>query len=381
MLVLQFVGYTLLVPFFGWGIYLLRRRFLYYEESTMTLEIVTSVAVGLFFWIETMILREALTGQFLLYLASMLGLSMAGFALYAHVVISLASRLIVDMVAPGDDSALDHPRFGPVEVLERNGDYEGALSEYLILARIYPRNVEVLCRTANAHVMLDRPQAAVEWYIRARKRAKRADDALEAVNQLCRLYDNEFAEPEKADYQLARFIQDFPDAPDVSIVRDRLNRRAQKNDWSISDFLNALEDDPLSDSGTSPAPLPEVGPPLTLTKPAVELVALHVAGAADVDAPVQCDDLPLQDSPQPTTAREALMPMSDSRFDIPVDSNDVPRDKRSNGTRKKTSSIRNKSGLEKLDRLDSATTPQPSPPADRISQSGIVLEPMDDKPA
>lgn len=75
------------------------------------------------------------------------------------------------------------------------------------------------------------------------------------------------------------------------------------------------------------------------------------------------------------------MPMSDSRFDIPVDSNDVPRDKRSNGTRKKTSSIRNKSGLEKLDRLDSATTPQPSPPADRISQSGIVLEPMDDKPA
>lgn len=306
MLFIQVVGYALLVPFFGWGIFLLRRRYLYHEESAMSLEIGTTAFVGAFFWVEMLILREALSGQLILMLAAALGLSIAGFALYAHVLISLASRVLVELVSPGWESPEDRPRFGPVEALEREENFEDALSEYLVLARIYSRNIEVLSRTARTYSILGQPEEAEAMYLRARKRAKRADDALETVNHLCRLYDNELEAPEKADYQLARFIRDFPDSPDVDIVRDRLNRRADKTDWSVSDFLEALEDDPLSDP--TPASgleeLPAVGPALNAPAKPVELVSLESEGAAEGSA----SDVQEPATPATAPARKKVNP-------------------------------------------------------------------------
>jgi len=380
----QFVGYALLVPFFGWGIYLLRRRFLYYEENSMGLEVATTAFVAFVFWIETLALREVLSGHFLLYLSAILGLSMAGFALYAHVVISLVSRMVVEMVAPGEDSALDHPRFGPVDTLERDGDYEAALDEYLVLARIYPRNFEVLSRAANAHVMLGRIEDAANWYIRARKRARRVDDALEAVNALVRLYDNELDLPERADYHLARFIRDFPDAPDTDIVRDRLNRRAKKTDWSVSDFLEALDDDPLSEPGLVPSPesLPAVGPPLAPPHQQVELVSLESEGAAE-SAPVP-DGQREQDKYTAKSAKEyvsALTPLSDSDI-VATKREDKSRGKRvANGKGRAKTPARKASGLQALDEVGPITPEEPQEPSKAKKTSAISLEPMEDNGA
>ncbi len=383
MFLVQLVGYALLIPFFGWGIYLLRRRFLYFEESTVTLEVLTVFFVGFFFWVETLVLRQALTGQLLLYLAAILGLSMAGFALYAHVFISLLSRVVVDMVAPGQDTAVDQPRFGPVDALERQGDYDAALGEYLVLARIYPRNVEVLSRTANIHVVLERPAEAAEWYLRARKRAVRADDALEAVNSLCRLYDNELALAEKAEYQLARFIRDFPDSPDVDIVRDRLSRRANKTDWSVSDFLEAMDDEPAVVE--VPADTEKTVPAPSVHKPAqvVELVSLEDEGAADKSdlAPEKrqssSSSLPqkgpgvslerLDDKGTPDSVRPKPKAKSKPKA--------KPKPKKSPKVTKKSSST--------LESMDTAPSERKSPsPVEELEQkkpSGLGLEPLDDR--
>jgi tetratricopeptide (TPR) repeat protein len=212
------------------------------------------------------------------YLAALLGLGVSTFALYAHVLISLASRIVVDMVAPRGENAAYQPRFGPVDALERNEDYEGALQEYLVLARIYPRNYEVLSRTGRVQEILGDNEEAVAWYLRARKRASRAEEALAAVNRLCVLYDTHLGQSEEADRQLALFIKDYPDALDRDIVVERLERRAHRDGVTLSTFLESLEENPLDIE--SEVALAYSAPP-PIAKSAVELVTLESAGAVE----------------------------------------------------------------------------------------------------
>lgn len=278
MVLSQLVGIALLFPFFGWAIFLLRRRFQYYEENSMALEVLTAGALAVFLWIEAAVLKSALSDQIMLYLAALLGLCVSAFALYAHVLISLASRIVVDMVAPRGENAAYQPRFGPVDALERNEDYEGALQEYLVLARIYPRNYEVLSRTGRVQEILGENEEAVAWYLRARKRASRAEEALAAVNRLCVLYDTHLSQPEEADRLLAQFIKDYPDSLDHAIVVERLERRAHRDGFSLSNLLESLEENPLAGEATAELAL---AAPALKGKTAVELVTLESAGAAE----------------------------------------------------------------------------------------------------
>lgn len=361
MLLSQIVGIALLVPFFGWAIYLLRRRFQYFEENSLALEIITAGALGIFLWIEVMILRYALEGQILLYLAAILGLSVSTFALYAHVLISLASRIVVDMVSPRGETAAYQPRFGPVDALEREEDYEGALQEYLVLARIYPRNFEVLSRTGRVQEILEQPEEALTWYLRARKRAARADEALLAVNHLCALYDGQLGQPELADQQLALFIQDYPDSPDREIVVERLERRAHREGFTLSSLLEALEENPLARM-----PVEEVMPE---ARQAIELVTLETAGAAEAAPPEVAPARPRRPS---GIGLESMEHLAASENAAPGANGHGPA--KPGETAKRDSGIQ-KLGLESLESL-----PPESPPATplpRDSKIGISLESMD----
>lgn len=376
----QIVGIALLVPFFGWAIHLLRRRFVYYEENSIGLEAATAGGLILFYWLEATVLKYALGHQVLLYLFSILGLVVAGFALYAHVVISLVSRVLVDLVVPGESGGVDQPRFGPVESLERSEDFEGALKEYLVLARIYPRNFEVLSRTARVNQLLGQPGEAVAWYMRARKRAPGAREALAAVNHLCALYDGELSLPDETDRQLAWFMATYPDSPDASIVRDRLERRAIKSEVSISSRLSALDADPLD---ASEALMPEVpGTPLPLV-PHADLVTLAAEGAAPpaVQAPPEASRL--------TPSRISL----DSLDEVSVSGADAPlKPDRSNGHRAnrpprtsatpaeaRPGTTTSRPHLEALEEAGPAPSPSAAPvPAPK---SSLSLEAMDADPS
>lgn len=360
----QLLGIVLVFPFFGWAIFLLRRRFQFHEENSLVLEILTVAGLALFLWIELTILKYALDDQILLYLAAILALSVSTFALYAHVLISLASRILVDMVSPRGETAAYQPRFGPVDALEREEDYEGALQEYLVLARIYPRNFEVLSRTGRVQEILDRPEEAVAWYLRARKRATRAEEALLAVNHLCTLYDNQLGQPEEADHQLAMFIQDFPDAFDRDIVVERLERRAHRDGFKLSSLLDALEENPLA-----LAPLEEITLPVTLpiAKPPIELVTLQTAGAMETKG-----------KPSPAELR----PKRPSGIGLErIDSASPPEDIRSvsNGPHLSAKPAASKSvsstlGIAPLD--EPLQIPEPTP-ENRDSKPRISLESMD----
>lgn len=365
MVLSQIVGIALLVPFFGWAIYLLRRRFQYYEENSLALEVITAGALAIFLWIEVTILRYFLDGQMLLYLAAILGLSVSTFALYAHVLISLASRIVVDMVSPRGETAAYQPRFGPVDALEREEDYEGALQEYLVLARIYPRNFEVLSRTGRVQEILEQPEEAVVWYLRARKRASRADEALLAVNHLCALYDGKLARPELADEQLALFIQDYPDSPDREIVVERLERRAHREGFKLSSLLEALEENPLALVAVDEA-IPE-------TRQAIELVTLETAGAAEVAPPETPRERPRRPSGIGLEPLEQLAAVDRATADDRSGANGHGPAKPAE-TAKRDSTIQ-KLGIESLESLAPETPPVAPRPRD--SKIRISLESMD----
>lgn len=376
----------MLLPFFGWAIVLLRRRFVYYEENSLGLEAGTVAALALFFWIEASALRYALGNQTLLYFFAVLGISVAAFALYGHVMISLASRVVVDLVVPGDESATLQPRFGPVDALERSEDFEGALHEYLVLARIYPRNFEVLQRTARIQEILGNPEEAATWYLRARKRAANAAEALAAVNRLCALYDAELDRPDEAGNQLAQFIEDFPESPDRLLVVDRLERREHKTEHSVSVILQALDESPLEQAPevtVAQSSLPAAGPPLPW-KPEAELVTLDEAGAVEsrgnTIAPAKPRSIP--DSifldhleSMGVSGRSANGPSGSGsrRADTP----ESPGQKKSDAPRKNGDSDNHKPVLEPLE----TAKPSPEPAADvvpeRQKRPKISLEAMD----
>lgn len=379
---------------------LLRRRFVYYEENSIQLEAGTIVALALFFWLEASVLRHALGHQTLLYFFAVLGLSVAAFALYAHVAISLASRLVVDLVVPGDESTMNQPRFGPVDALERSEDYEGALLEYLVLARIYPRNFEVLRRTGRIQELLENHTEAVTWYHRARKRAASSQEALTVTNRLCAIYDGALDEPASADEVLARFLEDYPDSPDRNLVIERLERRATKSERSISAILQALEESPLAESAEGDdvggfdesVSLPAIGRKLKKPKPV--LVALDDVGASESTIPAPAADD--QDAPaaQKTTPGGSggpqRVPLETMEAAAPdgAEQNAKGKDKKASldktAPAKRAKSVgtngvskRGKSTLEPLETISPADTTVSESQDAPQKRSGISLEAME----
>lgn len=359
LLFAQIAGILLLFPFFGWAIFLLRRRFQFHEENSLALEVMTAATLGLFLWIEIFILRISFGSQMLLYLAALLGLLVSACALYAHVLISLASRILVDMASPRGENAAYQPRFGPVDALERNEDYEGALQEYLVLARIYPRNYEVLSRTARVEAILGHHEEAVTWYLRARKRATRSDEALAVVNQLCLLYDTHLEQPGEADRALVQFMQDYPDSPDREIVVERLERRANRADFTLSAMLEALEENPLAEIDLEVVPAPRT---------TVELVTLEAAGVADHNETAE---------EMAVAGRTVAIALDPIEREIPVEN--PASNGRAGREKRQLDSLPRKSSLQALDDADPIAPLPPSAPESRASKknSSIGLDAMD----
>lgn len=215
----------LLVPYLGWGIYGLRLRYRHHEEFPPAVELATLAGLLVFYGIEFAVLDQWLTAEPIVYLFTVLAFAVSGTALYGHVFISIVSRILVDAVIPNDDLATSGPRFGPAEELEKRGDFEGALQEYLVIARIYPKDPATSIRVAGVYAELKRPLESAQWFERAMTRIDDADRALSIVNRLCGLYDGELDRPEGAVRTLEAFLERFPESDLSDRVRLRLARR------------------------------------------------------------------------------------------------------------------------------------------------------------
>jgi tetratricopeptide (TPR) repeat protein len=213
-----------LVPYVGWGFYTLRLRYRYHEELPLYTEAITVGVILVFYLVELYLLKWSLEEVPVFMMFAMLGLFVSGAALYGPLGVSLFSRLLVDLVMPAERSKTHEPRYSPAEALERQADYAGALSEYLVIARIFPRDATVLTRIGEMHMKLERPEEAVRWFERALVCIDSAEKSLNVTNRICTIYSRQLGSPHETLRLLAEYIEKYPDTPYAVSVRERLER-------------------------------------------------------------------------------------------------------------------------------------------------------------
>jgi len=211
-------------PYMAWGVYTLRLRYRYHEELPALVEALTLILVVTFYVVEMFLLRRYLGHLPVHFMFAILGLVVSGAALYGPMLVSLLSRVVVDLMMPPDQSKTREPRYEPAEALERVGDFDGALGEYLVIARMFPKEPSVLLRIADLYARLDRPAEAVKWYERALTNLNAEDQCLGVTNRLAELYQRKLEQREDAVRVLNAYLSRFPDAEYADSVRSRLQR-------------------------------------------------------------------------------------------------------------------------------------------------------------
>ena len=159
-----------------------------------------------------------------LYLFTILGLVVSSAALYGSMMVSVASHLMVDMVLPGEPQDASSPHFAPAEALERIGDYDSALQEYLVMARIFPKHGSTATRIANCLTRLDRLAEASKSFERALTLIENEEHSLRVTNRLVEIYERRMDQPDDAARILQLYIEKFPHAERIESVRARLDR-------------------------------------------------------------------------------------------------------------------------------------------------------------
>jgi hypothetical protein len=247
----------LLVPYFGWGIYTLRHRYRWHEEMPLSIELATLIAVTLFIGFQVSILQDAARENRVFFIFAVLGLVTSSAALYGHVAISVLSRLIVDFVAPSESVSADKPRFGPAEALERAGDYNGAIQEYLVLARLFPKHPAVYEHLAEAELKANHPESAIAYFHRALALHKQPAAAFAMVMRLADTYARNLNNADAAREVLASFIAEHPRSPEAEQAKARLERLEAPELPVGETKLTALAVQPLEEAAAANEPLSE----------------------------------------------------------------------------------------------------------------------------
>lgn len=344
------IALFLLIPYFAWGIYALRLKYQFHEDLSLATEAFTLLGIVLFYALEISVLREALADNRMQFTFATLGLMASGAALYGHMAISFSSRLIVEAVVPGPNTQDHRPRLGPAEALERRKDLHGALQEYMVIARTFPKDFVVPMRIANIQVQLGEHADAANWLERAQKWAITEDQALAVAQRLVEVHERHLKQPEQARAVLAGFLEKFPACKETAALHQRMETIGATRKTPDRSALNALADAPVDQ------PAEAAAPPDTAIKTAAEKSSRRSAvrkPAAPEVGLTSLDDTPL----------------AAERWDTHVVS------ERAEGT--PTASL----GLVKLEESLEVAAPEaaPTPAAEKLIALG--LEAMDDAPA
>jgi tetratricopeptide (TPR) repeat protein len=236
----------LLVPYFVWGVVSLHRKFLLHEEWPLGIELATMAGLIGFYAVALPTLRPFLADNPGLLVFSGLGLFVSTFALYGHIMISVASRFLVDIVMTPDDSVATAPRLGPAESLERAGDHAGAYAEYLVLARMYPNLSDLKLRLAEVCLKLGRDGEAADWLDHALLRMEKPSDHAMAAVRLAEIAEKKLGDNERAKAVLRTFIERHPDHEDTRLLTERLGRVGVEHAKEARPSgLDAMQDKPM----------------------------------------------------------------------------------------------------------------------------------------
>ncbi len=225
--ILDLAALLVLVPFMAFGVYSLRRRFLYHDDWGLACQSVALLYALLTAAFEVQAIRDELVEVPVYLIFASLGMLAATMALYGHMAVSFLSKIMVDMFLPGGDQAASQPRFGPAEALERLGDYRGALDEYYVLARIFPRRPEIMARIGATLDTLHSHEEAAQWFRRALESQEHPQEAAALLWQLLDVLENRLQRPDLASNACEEFLFRFPQAAETEAVRLRLNRMVE----------------------------------------------------------------------------------------------------------------------------------------------------------
>jgi tetratricopeptide (TPR) repeat protein len=214
----------LLVPYLAWGVYTLHLKFRRREELSPRLMGITLALVFVFFAVEVELLLSSVNRTPILLMFSLLGLLSSAAALYGHMVAALVAQIMVEMVMPGDRPGIHEPRYGPAEALEELGDYDGALREYYVMARMFPKDPGPMLRIAENLARLEKYADAAQWFERGMARLTEPDKCLPIANRVYELYNRKLENPGKALSTLEGFVARFSEAPQCEALLPRIAR-------------------------------------------------------------------------------------------------------------------------------------------------------------
>lgn len=222
--ILSVLASLLLIPYVGWGVYVLRRQLIHHDELPRPVQWATLLGVLGFHIIELMVIRVPMGSESGLYLLTTLALVMSTTALYGHLFVSMFSQLIVDLIHPSTDHPVDHADFSAAEALEEVGDYQGALNEYTVMARMFPRDPEPILKVAETHLELDQIEEAIRFFEMGLKKVEEPQRALGVTNRLFGIYNGIQQSKDDARDVLKRYLERFPDSEFSESVQNRLER-------------------------------------------------------------------------------------------------------------------------------------------------------------
>lgn len=234
----------LMVPFFAWGIYTLRERYVLHEEIPRHVEVATLCGVVIFGIVQLLLSRQWMGRIEILYVFTVLSLLVASTALYGPIFISVASQAVVDFLHPHREAQSHTPHFGPAQALEENGDLEGALREYMVMARIFPKHPETSLRTGNAFAGLGRYEEAVEALERGLALLKEPERALIVTNRLSDIYLRQLEREEDAVRVLTSYLDRHPEGKRVESVKKKLERISNASASEPGGPVNGLPNSP-----------------------------------------------------------------------------------------------------------------------------------------
>ena len=215
---------ALFIPFVGWGIYTLRLRYRNRVELPLALEAITIVGLVAFYAFELALLRATTPPTSVYFTLALLGLFMSGAALYGPMVISLASQALVDQVMPAERSKTSEPSYVAATARERVGDYEGAIHEYKVVAKMFPRDPVAMIRIADNLMKLAEPELAAPWFECGLRCLESPEKILSVTNRLVEVYVRDLGRPERAVRILEDYLACFPDTRYAMSVRQRLEK-------------------------------------------------------------------------------------------------------------------------------------------------------------
>lgn len=207
-------GGVILALFLGVGIWSLHVRFHLQQEWSVRRQLVVLGMVLLFFGYEIITVQQLIQDDIALFIFTLLGLLVAGMALYGHLVVSLLSRILVELILPDHPGISTAPQLEHAAQLEKQGDWEGALKEYFVLVHIYPGNPAVLSRITANLICQKRYTEASHWFDRLVTYAERPDEARALLEQMAAAFTDE------KDLPLLRngmfcFLQRFPQQTEI----------------------------------------------------------------------------------------------------------------------------------------------------------------------